>query len=172
MLTFSFTCANPHLLVTKTILNEHVVEGKDLTIQYSLYNIGSSTAQSVMLSDDTFLPEEFENKQGLMTVKWDRINANANVTHTVVLRPLAAGFFNMSWASINYQSPESKSIQGYSSAPGVVQVISYDVFSRKYEAHLVDWLAFVAMSAPTILLPLFLWYRSHSKYENLKLKKA
>lgn len=92
MLTFSFTCANPHLLVTKTILNEHVVEGKDLTIQYSLYNIGSrwalirrnthhvrflhiSTAQSVMLSDDTFLPEEFENKQGLMTVKWDRINA-------------------------------------------------------------------------------------------------
>lgn len=94
VLTFSFACATPHLLVTKAILNEHVVEGKDLTIQYSLYNIGSrwaliriiaplfsflicviSTAQSVMLSDDTFLSEEFDNVQGLMTVKWDRINA-------------------------------------------------------------------------------------------------
>ena len=36
----------------------------------------------------------------------------------------------------------------------------------------VEWMAFAIMSAPTILLPLFLWYRSHSKYENLKLKKA
>ncbi len=36
----------------------------------------------------------------------------------------------------------------------------------------MDWLAFVAMSTPTVALPLFLWYRSHSKYEALKLKKA
>lgn len=27
---------------------------------------------------------------------------------------------------------------GYSSAPGVVQVVSYDIFSRKYEAHVVS----------------------------------
>ena len=27
---------------------------------------------------------------------------------------------------------------GYSSAPGVVQVVSYDTFSRKHEAHLVS----------------------------------
>lgn len=94
VLAFSYACATPHLLVTKLLLNEYVVEGKDLTIQYSLYNIGSrwalirevllvmfvllyaiSTAQSVILADDTFLPEEFETVQGLMTVKWDRINA-------------------------------------------------------------------------------------------------
>lgn len=44
VLTISFACATPHLLVTKIILNEYVVEGKDLTIQYSLYNIGSRWA--------------------------------------------------------------------------------------------------------------------------------
>lgn len=32
--------AGPHLLISKVILNEYTVEGKDLTIQYSLYNIG------------------------------------------------------------------------------------------------------------------------------------
>ena len=30
----------PHVLVSKVILNEYTVEGKDLTIEYSLYNIG------------------------------------------------------------------------------------------------------------------------------------
>ena len=92
VLAFSYACATPHLLISKHLLNEYIVEGKDLTVQYSLYNIGSrwatiriisstscdnlshSTAQSVTLEDDTFPPDEFESVQGLLTVKWDRIN--------------------------------------------------------------------------------------------------
>ena len=41
LLAVSLACASPHLLITKSLLNEHVVEGKDLTVQYSLYNIGT-----------------------------------------------------------------------------------------------------------------------------------
>lgn len=40
----------------------------------------------------------------------DLVSRNTNVSHTAVLKPLAAGYFNMSWASINYQSPENKMI--------------------------------------------------------------
>lgn len=40
----------------------------------------------------------------------DFLSRNTNVTHTVVLRPRSAGYFNMSWASVNYQSPEKKQI--------------------------------------------------------------
>ena len=35
----------------------------------------------------------------------------------------------------------------------------------------MEWLAFFIMSAPTILLPFLLWYRSYSKYESLKTKR-
>ena len=36
----SSQAAGPHLLISKVILNEYTVQGKDLTIRYSLYNIG------------------------------------------------------------------------------------------------------------------------------------
>ena len=36
----SSQAAGPHLLISKVILNEYTVEGKDLTIQYSIYNVG------------------------------------------------------------------------------------------------------------------------------------
>ena len=35
---------------------------------------------------------------------------NTNVSHVVIMRPLTAGFFNMSWANVNYYSPENKQI--------------------------------------------------------------
>ena len=33
--------AGANLLAAKSILNEHLVEGKDLTIKYSIYNVGN-----------------------------------------------------------------------------------------------------------------------------------
>lgn len=168
----SSQAGGPHLLISKVILNEYTVEGKDLTIQYSLYNVGEGAAQSVTLEDSTFPPEEFTLVQGLLTVQWDKIAPNSNVSHLVIMKPNAAGFYNVSWAKVTYSSADNNEQVAYSSAPGVIQIIPYPDFSRKHESHLVDWLAFVTMSAPTVLLPLFLWYRSHSKYENLKVKKA
>jgi hypothetical protein len=38
----------------------------------------------VSLADDSFLPEEFENVQGLTTVKWDRINAYPGNSHCAI----------------------------------------------------------------------------------------
>ena len=35
------TNAGANLIASKTILNDYMVEGKDLTIKYSIYNVGT-----------------------------------------------------------------------------------------------------------------------------------
>ncbi|XP_064391244.1 translocon-associated protein subunit beta-like [Halichondria panicea] len=168
----SVSYATPHLLVSKMILNEYVVEGKDLTIQYSVFNVGTSPAQTVTLEDDSFPKDEFVPVSGMLTAKWERVNQDANLTHIVIIKPLQAGIFNMSWAQVTYTDADGITKFGFSSAPGVVEVVPYTDFARAHEHHMMEWLAFMVMSAPTILLPFLMWYRSHSKYEDLKTKKA
>ncbi|MEQ2165527.1 SWI/SNF and RSC complex subunit Ssr2 [Goodea atripinnis] len=61
------------LLASKSLLNRYAVEGRDLTLQYNIYNVGSSAALEVELSDDSFPPEDFGIVSGMLNVKWDRI---------------------------------------------------------------------------------------------------
>uniref|UniRef100_A0A674E3P0 Signal sequence receptor subunit 2 n=1 Tax=Salmo trutta TaxID=8032 RepID=A0A674E3P0_SALTR len=61
------------LLASKSLLNRYAVEGRDLTLQYNIYNVGTSAALEVELSDDSFPPEDFGIVSGMLNVKWDRI---------------------------------------------------------------------------------------------------
>ncbi|GCB82577.1 hypothetical protein scyTo_0022361, partial [Scyliorhinus torazame] len=98
------------LLASKSLLNKYAVEGRDLTLQYNIYNVGTSAALDVELSDDSFPPEDFGIVSGMLTVKWDRIAPASNVTHTVVLRPLQAGYFNFTSATISYLAQEGSQV--------------------------------------------------------------
>lgn len=107
------------LLASKSLLNRYAVEGRDLTLQYNIYNVGSSAALDVELSDDSFPPEDFGIVSGMLNVKWDRIAPASNVSHTVVLRPLKAGYFNFTSATITYLAQEDGPVViGSTSAPG------------------------------------------------------
>ncbi|KAK3731453.1 hypothetical protein QZH41_013640 [Actinostola sp. cb2023] len=131
--------ANARLIVAKNVLNQFVVEGKDLTIHYTLYNVGSS---------------------------------GTNVSHSVILRPLRSGVFNFTSAIVTYKPNEEGQVQvAYSTAPGEGVIMSNKDYQRKHSPHLVDWGLFSLMCIPTMLVPLMVWYRSHSKYENFKVKK-
>ena len=62
-----------HLLVSKRVLNEYVVEGRDLTVSYAIYNVGSSPATSVLLVDETFSSDEYQIVGGQSTIGWQSI---------------------------------------------------------------------------------------------------
>ncbi|KAM6229232.1 translocon-associated protein subunit beta isoform 1-T3 [Spheniscus humboldti] len=160
------------LLASKSLLNRYAVEGKDLTLQYNIYNVGSSAALDVELSDDSFPPEDFGIVSGMLNVKWDRIAPASNVSHTVVLRPLKAGYFNFTSATITYLAQEGgQVVVGFTSAPGQGGILAQREFDRRFSPHFLDWAAFGVMTLPSIGIPLLLWYSSKRKYDTPKTKK-
>ncbi|XP_072037820.1 translocon-associated protein subunit beta-like isoform X1 [Amphiura filiformis] len=159
------------LLAAKNILNQWLVEGRDLTVLYSIYNVGSSAALNVALTDETFLDSDFEVVTGNLAVMWDRIAPGSNVSHSVILRPLKSGFFNFTSASVLYYPVEgSEPKVAYTSAPGEDQIVPFKDYDRKFSPHYMDWGAFAIMILPSIGIPFLLWYRSKSRYENTALK--
>merc|ERR1712087_42244 len=162
------------LLVSKNILNQYLVEGKDLTVEYRIFNVGGSSALDAQLKDDSFPKNDFEVIQGNLQATWGRIAPNSNVTHAVILRPLKSGYFNFTSAEVSYLPSESSADKqlGYSSSPGEGGIVPLKEFDRRFSPHVLDWLVFAIMTLPSLGIPFLLWFNSKSKYDISKSKKG
>ncbi|XP_046856597.1 translocon-associated protein subunit beta-like [Xenia sp. Carnegie-2017] len=161
-----------HLLVSKRVLNEYVVEGRDLTVSYAIYNVGSSPATSVLLVDETFSPDEYQIVGGQSTIGWQSIAPGANVSHNLILKPLHSGVINITSAVVTYQPKEEAEQQiVYSTTFGEAYVMDSKTFNRRHAPHILDWGIFGLMTIPTVLFPYFIWYSTHCKYDESKGKK-
>jgi translocon-associated protein subunit beta len=95
------------LLISKKILNNFLVEGRDVVVQYGLYNIGKQSAVNVRLNDANFPADDFEVVAGQATdIRFDRLGPGSNVSHTVVLRPKSNGYYNFTVAQVTYLPSE------------------------------------------------------------------
>jgi len=161
------------LLVAKNVENNIIVEHKDITIKYDLYNVGTSTAHNIVLMDQTFPPSDFETVRGDLQVGWKSLAPNANISHIVVVKALKAGIFNFTAAQVTYQpSEEAESQLVYTTAPGEGGIMTEIDFNRKHSPHLIEWSIFAVMCMPSLAIPFLLWWKSHSKYaEDLKKSK-
>ncbi|NWR24209.1 SSRB protein, partial [Emberiza fucata] len=134
-----------------------------------------SAALDVELSDYSFRPEDFGIISGMLSIKWDRIAPYlfiaSNVSHTLVLRPLKAGYFSFTSATITYLAQEGAQVVGFTSAPGQGGILAQRDFNRRFSPHFLDWVAFGVMTLPSIGIPLLLWYSSKRKYDTPKGKK-
>jgi len=160
------------LLVSKTLLNKYVVESMDVVIKYSVYNVGSVTATNVQLKDPSFGPD-FKIVGGLTEVNFGRIPPAANVTHTLVVKPIKFGYYNFTAAQVTYKSGDDapEVLQGWSSEPGEGYIAPFKEFDKRFSPHLLDWAAFAIMSLPPLVIPFLLWNSSKSKYEAVLLGK-
>nr|CAG4636557.1 EOG090X0EPM [Eubosmina coregoni]SVE70092.1 EOG090X0EPM [Eubosmina coregoni] len=161
------------LLFSKQILNKYLVEGMDIVIKYSLFNVGGTAALDVQLADNTFGPLDFDVVGGQLKVSLDRIPPGGNATHVVVLRPSRFGYFNFTAAEVSYLPSEdaTEAQIGLSSEPGQGAIVPFKEYDRKFSPHLLDWISFAVMSMPSLALPFALWFSSKSKYELIMKQK-
>ncbi|ESO94578.1 hypothetical protein LOTGIDRAFT_118304 [Lottia gigantea] len=154
------------LLISKNVLNNFLVEGKDLTVEYKIFNVGGGPALDVHLKDSSFPAADFDVVRGNLDVTWERIGPGANVTHAVILQPTKYGYFNFTSAEVSYHSKEDKKEQrfGYTSAPGEGGIVNRKEFDRRFSPHVLDWLVFAVMTLPSLGIPCLLWYSSSRRF--------
>merc|ERR1712080_346252 len=158
------------LLVGKHIQNKYLVEGMDLVVKYTLFNVGDAAAVDVTLTESGFGMDDFDIAGGQPTVKFDRLSPGINTTHALVLRPKKYGYFNFTSAEVKYRVSEDEDSEvrvGFSSEPGQGLIIALKDYERQFSAHTLDWVAFAVMTLPSLGIPFLLWYSSKSKYEKI-----
>ncbi|GAU99175.1 hypothetical protein RvY_10211 [Ramazzottius varieornatus] len=156
------------LLASKHILNQHLVQKKDVTVQYGLHNVGDSTAYDVHLDESNFDKADFDFVTGFTQAHWDRIAPGANVTHTLILQPKEYRIFNFTAARVQYRTGEARDAQiavGWTSSPGEGQIWEINQFNRLFAPHYADWITFLIMCVPTVGIPYFLWHTSKQRFE-------
>ncbi|XP_054990932.1 translocon-associated protein subunit beta-like [Sorex araneus] len=110
---------------------------------------------------------------GMLNVKWDCIALASNVSHTVVLRPLKAGYFSFTSATVTYLAQEDGPVVvGFTSAPGQGSILAQREFDRRFSPHFLDLADFGVMTLPSISIPLLLWHSSKQKYDTSKTESA
>jgi len=155
------------LLVAKNILNNYIVQDLDITLKYTIYNVGNVPALNVKLEDGNFPSDKFDYVTGANVVRWSKISPANNVSHVAVVRPKIVGAYNFTHAIVSYVANEkSAKVQiGYSTEAGEVYVQRLKDYNRKFASHTIDWLMFAIMAAPSIVFPYFLWFNSKRRYE-------
>ncbi|CAB3401087.1 unnamed protein product [Caenorhabditis bovis] len=161
------------ILANKSPLSLYAVENMDLIIEYGIYNVGDKPATKVTLDDrHSFPTQSFDIIQGVLQVTFEKIPAQSNVTHSVVVKPRAFGMFNYTSAQLSYYNGNDQLHISYTNAPGEGYIYRQREYDRKFAPKYTYFIIFFVLIAPTTLGSYLLFEQSKAKYELIGKKKA
>jgi len=154
-----------HLIVRKSVAEELLVQGRNVTITVDIFNAGNSAASDVKLEDT--LPQTAQILSGSPSTTFAKISAGSHVKHTYTVSFGAGGagvVFPI--ATVNYKADADGTAQvGYSSTSSVYvltpvqQITRYALIAGTYVSLGIartptDWrnIAIVAGVAGSLLL--------------------
>eukprot|EP00753_Platysulcus_tardus_P006682 PLAT14440.1.p2 GENE.PLAT14440.1~~PLAT14440.1.p2 ORF type:complete len:182 (-),score=74.03 PLAT14440.1:232-777(-) len=144
-----------HVVVHKTIVEIPVVEGREFVVEYNLFNLGSTTARDILVTDD-WPADSFTHVEGETTVSLDVLAAGENHTQTVTLIPKKAFDFDSQPAQVEYvygEDSEETHQAGVSSNFGILPVITEAQFEKLTSTFIKEWGTFVLLNSLAIVLP-------------------
>eukprot|EP01134_Creolimax_fragrantissima_P002839 CFRG2839T1 len=154
------------VLGMKSITNKLAVEGKDLTVLYSFYNIGDKVATDVTVDEPDVFPD-WPLVAGIESgFKIPVIHPGTNISHALVYRLGAVGSYEIINSTVFSYKHGEKTVLSKTSAPGFVMVASKAEYERKYTLQLKQWFVYATGTILLVVFP-YLGYQSSNQKSKL-----
>eukprot|EP00271_Cylindrocystis_brebissonii_P015839 TRINITY_DN38886_c0_g1_i1.p1 TRINITY_DN38886_c0_g1~~TRINITY_DN38886_c0_g1_i1.p1 ORF type:complete len:217 (-),score=33.28 TRINITY_DN38886_c0_g1_i1:543-1193(-) len=123
------------LVVHKEVTTKRLKAGEEITVSFSIYNVGGSTAYDLTLTDDEWPAEKFD-LEGNSSTTWSKMEAGSpRLQHSFLLRPKEKGNFTTEPAVVKYRVASSSDQQLALSTP----TPELDVLSDKPQESQLKW---------------------------------
>ncbi|EAL67383.2 translocon-associated protein subunit beta [Dictyostelium discoideum AX4] len=161
-------CENgAELLFHKKIVEGPVV-GKELPIQFIIYNVGSEPAYDISFIDNDFSNAEFEFVSGSSEGKWETLAPNSQVQTNLTVIPKKSGIYSLTSTVLNYRKTQTSSEFTVSSAASYsgMYVESQADYEKRTSLLIKEWITFFVLCAGAIALPYSISTYYKKNYEN------
>ncbi|GAB0496344.1 hypothetical protein MMPV_007656 [Pyropia vietnamensis] len=154
------------LILSRSIETPNILENHNLTLLYSVFNVGGGEATDLALVDQSFPAQRFSLLEGSFSKKWPSLAPGASVTSSVVVDARRAGTFYTHPAVLSYKPVGGVETKTTSASDGTISVEDEYTFNKRTDMHVTDWIAFAVASALTVFGP-YMAYVTSSRKLNL-----
>ncbi|OAF71224.1 Translocon-associated protein subunit beta [Intoshia linei] len=158
-------------LFSKQILNNYIVQNRNLYIKYTIYNAEERPMYSIYAIDKSFDSDDFELIGGSLSAKIDIIMPFSNATFMAIIQPKMYGYHTFKSADMEYSLNQDGSNPNkmFSSPPGTGLIIYEKTYSTNFEHETSVWFFYGLVSVLFTLVPFLVW-RSSVSSRQMKLK--
>lgn len=128
------------LLALDKVMSGTLVAGRNITVTYTIHNVGARTATSVQLKDASFPASRF-NTDLPARKTWEQLDAGASVSHSVQVEPKRAGELFVAPAAVSYLDEGEKRVSRIADADSFV-VEDLLAFRRRTDSHASTWMIY------------------------------
>ncbi|KII69959.1 Translocon-associated protein subunit beta [Thelohanellus kitauei] len=141
----------------KSLSAIRLVESLEFQIIYSVFNMGDTDVENVVLTDEKLPSKDFATSDG-RDFKWEMIPAHRNVTVSVTYVPKYSGYVNITSATVAYNlAGRSEKRVAQSNLIGTVSIIPLNEYLRTQSSHFFGWVVTALLLAPCFVVPYIKW---------------
>merc|ERR1711916_354178 len=143
--------------------------GRDLYVNFRVYNIGKSAAYNVVLQESGYKPDTFNDVVGAHGANWKVIPAGGNVTHTFIVRPNRPTRSNEPFygypaaATYTTTAEATEKLTAYSNDIGAFHIYQRGELTKRVKAPASSWAVVIGAVAVSTIVPLTLWRKFQKK---------
>lgn len=144
------------LLAFSRQLSGPLVDGLNVTVRYSVHNVGQGPAIRAQLRDSSFPASRFHlysgAPSGALRHTWSSVKAGASDYFEMVVAAKRSGILYVSPPAVTYRDAGQPRVVRLASTDEIL-VEDLSVYTRRTKSHKQEWLAYVGAVGVLVLLP-------------------